>query len=61
VTHYVDDLGDLERWSRVALEPVLARALSVGNLDQAQAIREELAGRTWQHTNPYAAWLPDSP
>lgn len=50
----MSDLGDLSRMSRVALEPMLARALSIGADDDAEAIRAELAGRTWQHTNPYA-------
>lgn len=50
----VADLGDLSRLSRVQLEPMLARALSIGATDEAEAIRAELAGRTWQHTNPYA-------
>lgn len=39
--------------SRVELEPVLARDLAVGDTVEAEAIREELAGRTWQGTNPY--------
>jgi len=47
--------------SRVELEPVLARDLTVAtpeSLAEAEAIRAELAGRTWQGTNPYADWLP---
>jgi hypothetical protein len=49
-----DDLGDLGRLSRVELEPMLGRALSIGDTESAEAIRAELASRTWQHTNPYA-------
>lgn len=39
--------------SRVELEPLLARALDVGDDDLAAEILVELAGRTWQWTNPY--------
>lgn len=48
-----DDLGDLSRLSRVELEHVLLRAVDVGDVEQAQVIRDELAGRTWQNLNPY--------
>lgn len=41
-------------YSRVELEPVMARDVAVGNLAEAEAIREELAGRVWQGVNPYA-------
>lgn len=43
--------------SRVELEPWLARCLVVATpaaLALAEAIRAELAGRTWQWHNPYA-------
>lgn len=40
--------------SRVWLEAVYRRALVVGDAEDAQACRAELAARTWQHTNPYA-------
>lgn len=43
--------------SRVELEHVLARDLEIGTpeaLDNAAAIRAELAARTWQNINPYA-------
>ena len=40
--------------SRVELEHVLARDLALGLLDEAEAIRAELAARTWQNLNPYA-------
>jgi hypothetical protein len=43
--------------SRVELEPELARCLVVAtpaSLALAEAIRAELAARTWQWTNPYA-------
>ena len=40
--------------SRVELEPLLGVALETGDYAQAEAIRQELAARTWQHTNPYA-------
>lgn len=48
------DLGDLGRLSRVELEPVLCRAVEVGDTADAEAIRAELAARTWQNVNPYA-------
>jgi hypothetical protein len=32
----------------------MARCLRVGEVDTAEAIRVELAGRTWQWHNPYA-------
>lgn len=48
------DLGDLTRLSRVELEPMLARSLELGFPDDAAAISDELASRTWQHDNPYA-------
>lgn len=40
--------------SRVELEHVLARAVAVGDDAEAEAIRAELASRTWQNINPYA-------
>lgn len=40
--------------SRVELEPVMARDLAIGDEAAAEAIRAELAARTWQWTNPYA-------
>lgn len=49
------DMMDL---SRVLLEPWMARCLRVGTpeaLATAEAIRAELATRTWQSHNPYAA------
>lgn len=54
----VVNLGDLTRLSRVQLEPMLARALSISDYDAARAIWAELGSRTWQHTNPYADPLP---
>jgi len=50
----VPDLGPLGNLSRVELEPVLGRALAIGDTADAEAIRAELAGRTWQNVNPYA-------
>jgi hypothetical protein len=47
-------VGDEGGRSRVSLEPWLARCLAVGEDDTAAAIVTELAGRTWQGTNPYA-------
>jgi hypothetical protein len=41
--------------SRAELEPLLADAIRDGRTDDAEAIRAELAGRTWQNHNPYAA------
>lgn len=52
---------DLPNASRVELEPVLAACVVRGtpeSLDDAAAIRAELAGRTWQHDNPYAVVEP---
>jgi hypothetical protein len=46
--------GDQGGLSRVSLEPWMARCLEVGEDDTAEAIRVELAGRTWQWHNPYA-------
>jgi hypothetical protein len=40
--------------SRVELEHVLARCVELGHVDDAAAIRAELASRTWQNLNPYA-------
>ena len=40
--------------SRVCLEPVMARAAVVGDDALVEAIRAELAARTWQNVNPYA-------
>jgi hypothetical protein len=45
--------------SRVLLEPWRARCLRVGDVATADAIAVELAGRTWQNVNPYAAWAPE--
>jgi hypothetical protein len=42
--------------SRVELEPRLARAVDIGDLVTAEAIRAELEARTWQGVNPYAGW-----
>jgi hypothetical protein len=50
----VADLGDLSRMSTGPLEAMLGRALYIGAEDEATAIRAELAGRTWQHDNPYS-------
>lgn len=47
--------------SRVRLEPQMARAAVVGDHDLVDAIGTELAQRTWQWDNPYAAWLPAAP
>lgn len=47
-------VGDQGGLSRVSLEPWLARCLRVGDVATAEAIRAELAGRTWQWHNPYA-------
>jgi hypothetical protein len=52
---------DLSRASRAELEPVLAACVRRGtpeDLADAAAIREELAGRTWQNVNPYADRAP---
>lgn len=46
---------DLTRLSRVELEPLLAAAVADGDEVEAEAIRAELASRTWQWHNPYAA------
>lgn len=48
-------VGDQGGLSRVLLEPWRDRCLVVGELDTAEAIREELAARVWQGRNPYAA------
>jgi hypothetical protein len=45
--------ADVPGTSRVELEPVLVRAEAVGDYALADAIVVELAGRTWQGTNPY--------
>lgn len=50
----VADLGDLTRMGRGPLEAMYQRALSIGATAEADAIRAELATRTFQHTNPYA-------
>jgi hypothetical protein len=42
--------------SRVILEPELADHLAHGRTTEAEAIRAELAARTWQNLNPYAGW-----
>lgn len=39
--------------SRVELEPLLVAAVSRGDAAEAEAIRAELAARTWQNENPY--------
>lgn len=41
--------------SRVELEQLLYLAVVGGHADEAAAIRAELAARTWQNHNPYAA------
>lgn len=41
--------------SRVELEPVMVHAAARGDTAQVEAIRVELAARTWQGVNPYAA------
>lgn len=51
-------VGDQGGLSRVSLEPWRGRCLAVGELDTADAIASELAGRTWQGVNPYGDWLP---
>lgn len=43
--------------SRVELEPVMARDVELGDLAAAEAIRAELAARTWQNINPYETEL----
>lgn len=48
------ELGDLTRYSRVELEPVLVSLTLQGEQERADAIRAELAGRTWANHNPYA-------
>jgi hypothetical protein len=55
------DLGDLGRLSRVELEPVMRRAAVLGDAAEVEAIRAELAGRTWQNLNPYAVADPPDP
>lgn len=41
--------------SRVELEHYMASLLAEGGRDvDVEAIRAELAGRVWQHHNPYA-------
>lgn len=47
--------------SRVELEHVLARSIVLGLDDDVDAIVTELAGRTWQHHNPYADWPTGTP
>jgi len=47
-------VGDEGGLSRVSLEPWMRRCLRVGETATAEAIRVELAGRTWQWHNPYA-------
>jgi hypothetical protein len=39
--------------SRAELEPRLIRAVEIGDAETAEAIRAELAARTWQNINPY--------
>jgi hypothetical protein len=46
--------ADVPGLSRPELEHVLDRAERVGDYALADAIVVELAGRTWQGTNPYA-------
>lgn len=46
--------ADVPGTSRVELEPVLEKAERTGDYALADAIVIELAGRTWQWTNPYA-------
>lgn len=48
------DLGPLDNLSRVELEPILWRAVCVGDQADVAAVRAELAARTWQNINPYA-------
>lgn len=53
----VERAREVQGLSRVELEPRLARDLEVAtteSLVEAEAIRAELAARTWQWTNPYA-------
>ena len=45
--------ADVPGLSRVELEPVLVKAERSGDYALADAIVVELAGRTWQGTNPY--------
>jgi hypothetical protein len=45
---------DLANTSRVELEHVLVRCVELGHVEDAAAIRAELASRTWQNHNPYA-------
>lgn len=53
-TAYGADVLDPTGLSRVELEPLLAAAVEEGRDAEADAIRAELAGRTWQNVNPYA-------
>jgi hypothetical protein len=43
--------------SRVILEPEMADHLANGRTAEAEAIRAELAARTWQNVNPYEGWV----
>jgi len=54
----VEAANNVAGLSRVELEPWRARCTVVGDTVTADAIAVELAGRTWQGTNPYAEWLP---
>ena len=47
-------VGDEGGLSRVSLEPWMARCVRTGEVATAEAIRAELATRTWQGHNPYA-------
>lgn len=40
--------------SRVELEAMLWQAMERGDIIEADALRDELAARTWQGVNPYA-------
>jgi hypothetical protein len=58
MTDDLADLGDLTRLSVAELEPLLADALADGDEVEAEAVRAELASRTWQWHNPYASSVP---
>jgi hypothetical protein len=61
MTDDLADLGDLTRLSRAELEPLLAAAIVDGDVVEAEAIRAELASRTWQWHNPYEVTVRLSP
>jgi hypothetical protein len=51
-------VSDPAALSRVELEPVMFRALALGDTDTASAIWAELGRRVWQNVNPYLGAPP---